>query len=50
MWVRWNSNNVPCRLLGYTDYHKKRDRWFEEAIPDAAKEDGYKPKAKGNFK
>ena len=45
----WNVSNVPCRLLSYTDYHKKRDVFFSGAIPDAAK-DGYVPKVKANFK
>ena len=49
-WDSWNANNVPCRLMGYIDYHRKRDQFFEEAIPDAAKEGGYKPEINGNFK
>ncbi|QEG00229.1 Arylsulfatase precursor [Stieleria maiorica] len=47
---RWDEENVPCRLMGYIDYHKKRDVFFSEAIPEEAKESGYKPNVKGNFK
>jgi len=49
-WKEWNSANVACRLLGYTDYHKKRDVFFSGAVPEAAKKAGYKPQAKPNFK
>ena len=49
-WERWNEDNVPCRLMGYIDYHKQRDRFFLEAIPKAATESGYQPTIKGNFK
>ena len=49
-WEKWNEGNVACRLLGYKDYHKKRDRFFEEAVPTEAKKTGYKPKAKDTFK
>ena len=46
----WNEPNVPYRLLGYIDYHKKRDRFFSQAVPEAALESAYKPSIKGNFK
>lgn len=36
-WVEWNENNIPCVLLGYKDYHKKRDAFYEQAIPPKAK-------------
>ncbi|TWT78865.1 Arylsulfatase precursor [Planctomycetes bacterium CA13] len=49
-WSKWNESNVPCRLMGYIDYHKKRDLWYSEAVPDGAKKAGYKPKVKSNFK
>ncbi|QDV84943.1 sulfatase-like hydrolase/transferase [Planctomycetes bacterium TBK1r] len=49
-WERWDEANVPCRMLGYIDYHKQRDRFFLEAIPKAATESGYEPTVKGNFK
>ncbi|QBG46831.1 sulfatase [Verrucomicrobia bacterium S94] len=48
-WEKWNEDNVACRLLGYKDYHKKRDAFFEQAVPEAAKKEGYKPKAKSTF-
>ena len=49
-WKRWDEENVPCRMLGYIDYHKQRDRFFMEAIPKDATESGYEPTIKGNFK
>jgi len=49
-WEQWNEHNVPCRLMGYIDYHKRRDRFFEDAVPENAKEAGYAPKVKRNFK
>jgi arylsulfatase A-like enzyme len=49
-WERWNKENVPCRLMGYIDYHKQRDTFFLEAIPESAAESGYQPAIKGNFK
>lgn len=49
-WVEWNAENVPCRLLGYQDYHKRRDEFYQNAIPTDAKKAGYSPKAEPNFK
>ncbi len=49
-WESWNAQNVPCRLMGYIDYHKQRDQFFEDAVPEEAKEAGYAPKVKANFK
>ena len=49
-WKLWDQSNVPCRLLGYKDYHKKRDAFFEQAIPEKAKKSGYKPKPVPTFK
>ena len=49
-WTNWNESNVPCRLMGYIDYHKKRDQFFSEAVPEAALEAGYDSSVKGNFK
>ena len=49
-WDRWNEENVPCRLMGYIDYHKRRDIFFSEAVPEAAKKSGYDPQVKANFK
>ena len=49
-WESWNEQNIPCRLMGYIDYHKQRDRFFEDAVPEEAKEAGYAPKVKANFK
>ncbi|WP_182870339.1 sulfatase-like hydrolase/transferase [Rhodopirellula sp. JC639] len=47
---RWDEENVPCRLMGYIDYHKKRDTFFSGAVPETAKDAGYAPKVKGLFK
>jgi arylsulfatase A-like enzyme len=49
-WLEWNEQNVPCRLPGYIDYHKVRDKFFSESVPEAAVKAGYKPQVKGNFK
>lgn len=49
-WSEWNEENVPCRLLGYIQYHKERDQFFSEAIPEEATEAGYAPEFKANFK
>ena len=32
-WLEWDNKNVACRLMGYKDYHRKRDGFFAEAIP-----------------
>ncbi|MEO0793860.1 MAG: sulfatase-like hydrolase/transferase [Verrucomicrobiota bacterium] len=49
-WTAWNQNNLPCRMLGYKNYHKKRDQFFLEVVPKEAIEAGYQPIVKGNFK
>jgi len=49
-WQAWNEENVPCRLRGYIDYHKLRDHFYLDSVPNAAVKAGYKPEAKGNFK
>jgi arylsulfatase A-like enzyme len=49
LWEEWNKDNVANRLMGYKDYHKKRDQFFGEAISEEAKKAGYVPKVKGNF-
>jgi arylsulfatase A-like enzyme len=46
----WDADNVACRLLGYTDYHKKRDAFFKQAIPSAAAKEGYEPDIKETFR
>ncbi|MEM6472039.1 MAG: sulfatase-like hydrolase/transferase [Planctomycetota bacterium] len=50
LWEKWNEENVPCRLMGYIDYHKRRDVFFKRAIPEEAKKSGYVPQFKPNFK
>lgn len=50
LWQQWNKSNVPCRMMGYKAYHKERDKFFSEAVPEEAKEAGYQPEIKGNFK
>lgn len=50
LWTEWNEANVPNRLMGYIDYHKKRDIFHSEAVPKKALEAGYEPKVKANFK
>ena len=50
MWKEWNANNVPCRLVDYIDYHRRRDKFFSEAIPGAALDAGYQPEVKEHFK
>lgn len=49
-WNVWNKSNIECRLLGYKDYHKKRDEFFRQAIPKAAQKSGYDPKPIPTFK
>lgn len=46
----WNQDNVPNRLMGYIDYHKKRDIFYSETVPKKALEAGYEPKDKPSFK
>ena len=36
-WESWNSDNIPCNILGYKDYHKKRDAYYKSAVPGGAK-------------
>ncbi|MEX0324198.1 MAG: sulfatase-like hydrolase/transferase [Puniceicoccaceae bacterium] len=50
LWEEWNEDNVANRLMGYKDYHMKRDQFYEEAIAEDAKKAGYKPEVKANFK
>jgi len=49
-WLKWDQDNEACRLMGYKDYHKKRDLFFGEAIPEAAADAGYEPEVKSTFK
>ncbi|MEM8944526.1 MAG: sulfatase-like hydrolase/transferase [Planctomycetota bacterium] len=49
-WSTWNESNQSCRIPGYIDYHKIRDQFFLEAIPERATRSGYQPTIKGNFK
>ena len=49
-WKEWNADNVACRLLGYKDYHKKRDKFYSGAIPQKAAASGYHPKIEGNIR
>lgn len=37
MWQEWHKDNKPAAMIGYKDYHKKRDAFFEEARPKGAK-------------
>lgn len=48
-WELWNRDNVPCRLLEYKVYHRVRDKFFGEAIPDEASESGYEPEVDQYF-
>ncbi|MFR9616201.1 MAG: sulfatase-like hydrolase/transferase [Rikenellaceae bacterium] len=32
-WESWNKSNINCNMLGYKDYHKKRDEFFKAARP-----------------
>lgn len=50
LWSEWNKSNVPNRLMGYIDYHKKRDIFYSEAVPNAAVKADYEPKVKPNFR
>ncbi len=49
-WKKWNESNVPGRIQGYIDYHKQRDKFYLESIPEKAKDAGYEPTIKGNFR
>lgn len=49
-WEKWDEGNQPCRLMGYIDYHKKRDGFYSEAIPKDAGVKGYVPEVPGSFK
>jgi len=48
-WEAWDKLNVPCRMIGYKEYHKLRDGFFIDAIPKHASETGYHPEIKGSF-
>jgi len=48
-WEQWNQTNLPCRILSPPSYHRKADQFYFDAIPEAAKSEGYKPKIKENF-
>ncbi|MGY6649704.1 sulfatase family protein [Wenyingzhuangia sp. IMCC45574] len=50
MWEEWNKDNVAIRNPVYAKYYKARDQFFEETIPEEAKEEGYKPSVKGMSK
>ncbi len=34
-WETWNEKNIHNKMLGYKDYHKKRDAFYEQAVPRA---------------
>lgn len=42
-WNDWNQSNVPNRIEAYRNYHKLRDQFFLDAIPNKAKNNGYAP-------
>ncbi|MFG0253844.1 MAG: sulfatase, partial [Rhodopirellula sp. JB053] len=42
-WLEWNEANVASRLDNYKGYHKLRDRFFLDAIPAKATQQGYSP-------
>lgn len=49
-WKAWDAGNEACRMLNYIEYHKRRDWFFEKAIPPKAIDAGYEPTINGNFK
>ncbi len=36
LWNSWNKGNIPSNILGYKDYHKKRDEFYKTAVPKGA--------------
>ncbi|MBB3209313.1 arylsulfatase A-like enzyme [Rhodopirellula rubra] len=40
-WLSWNHSNVAGRLEPYKNYHKERDQFFLDSIPEGAKSEGY---------
>ena len=48
-WEGWNRQNVPSRLMMYKQYHRDRDRFYEQAIPAKAREEGYVPEIDRSF-
>ena len=49
-WLTWDEENVECRLMGYKDYHLKRDEFFSTAVPEKALNSGFQPEVKSHFK
>ncbi len=49
-WTVWNEGNLPGRFVPYVDYHKKRDQWFKDMVPQKAIDKGYEATFKPNFK
>ncbi|NJB83007.1 arylsulfatase A-like enzyme [Wenyingzhuangia aestuarii] len=40
-WEAWDQKNIGNKIGGYADFEKKRDKFFEEALPDGAKKSDY---------
>lgn len=49
-WAAWNAENVAMRNPVFAKYYKARDTFFEDSIPEEAKQEGYQPKVKANLK
>ncbi len=37
-WDKWNESNVPCNMLRYEEYMKRRNEFHADAIPEDAKQ------------
>lgn len=44
LWNKWDVDNVEMRNPVYAEYYKARDAFYESAIPEKAKKEGYNPK------
>ena len=49
-WQAWNENNLPGRFVQYIEYHRQRDRWFKDMVPQKSIDRGYDPSFRPNFK
>lgn len=32
LWTEWNQDNIPGNMVGYLNYHKMRDAFYEDAV------------------
>ena len=49
-WLSWDQSKIPNRMQNYKHYHKQRDQFFLDSIPESATSSGYSPRPIETFK